>query len=47
LTNIFVEWQRRNIEHYPIETGLGGFHRTGQRMRVIGIQKNREIIFIA
>jgi len=46
LTDIFLQRQRGDVEHDPVEARSSGFDRAGQRMGVIGVQEHREVVFL-
>jgi len=46
LANVFLERQRGNIKHDPVESGLGSCYGTGQRVCVIRVQENGEIVLV-
>ena len=47
LPDVFLEGERGSVEADHIVPGSCGFLSLGQRMRMVAVQEDREIIFIA
>src|ERR1700730_6173103 len=47
LAHIFCKGKSREIKDNRIESRFGGFHPFRERVRVIGVQKNGEVEFLA